>query len=182
MTSKIIAHRYGQAFIDYARQSISEDNVIDQAQAVFDLLKECPEFFEFLSGTQITYGEKCQVIDKVLAGFSDSFGIMLRMLLEKQRMDHVYEIFDFVRTIRLRDQVVLDTLVITRFPLDPDSLSHIQQNLENRLQSKLRMREQIDPSFLGGVRVVVGGDVIIDGSVKKRFTDLYRKLRNAKLK
>lgn len=182
MTSKIIAHRYGQAFIDYARETISEDEVIEQAQAFFDLLDKCPDFFEFLSNAQITFNEKCQLIDKVLSGFSEPFGILLRLLLEKQRIDHVHEIFEYVRTIRLRDEVILDTLVITRFPLPQESLEQIQRSLEGRLKSKLRLRERIDASFLGGVRVVVGGDVIIDGSVKKRFTDLYRKLTNAKLK
>jgi F-type H+-transporting ATPase subunit delta len=182
MTSKIIAHRYGQAFIDYARGTLTLDSVIAESELLFKLFKSSGEFLDFFLNAQIAYLEKCSVIDTVLVDFSDPFRVLLKYLLEKQRIDHVSDILEYIRTLQQRDEKIIDTLVLTRFPLSSESVQAIQRSLEKRLKQRLQMRLQVEPSFLGGVKIIVGGDTVIDGSVKKRFADLSRKLTNAKLK
>jgi F0F1-type ATP synthase delta subunit len=53
--------------------------------------------------------------------------------------------------------------------------------LENKLHKKFKFYIDVDADLLGGVQVIMGDDTIIDGSVKKRLSDLKEKLRGVRV-
>jgi len=64
-----------------------------------------------------------------------------------------------------------DAVVHSAFPIESAALADLAGVLERRFGRKLNLSVQIDPSLIGGVRVVVG-DEVLDTSVKARLEQM----------
>ena len=63
-------------------------------------------------------------------------------------------------------------MVYSAFPIDARQLADVSAALEKRFGRKLNaQRRQSDPSLIGGIRVVVG-DEVLDTSVKARLEQM----------
>ncbi len=61
-----------------------------------------------------------------------------------------------------------DAVVYSAFPMDEAALADLAGVLEKRFARKLNLSVKVDESLIGGVRVVVG-DEVLDTSVKARL-------------
>ena len=66
---------------------------------------------------------------------------------------------------------VSDAVVYSAFPIDDAQLSDLVASLERRFGRKLHARVEIDPELIGGIRAVVG-DEVLDTSVKARLEQM----------
>ena len=66
---------------------------------------------------------------------------------------------------------VSDATVYSAFPIDDAALADLMLTLEKRFKRKLNGRVEIDPELIGGIRVVVG-DEVLDTSVKARLEQM----------
>lgn len=64
-----------------------------------------------------------------------------------------------------------DAIVYSAFPIDDGMLPEVVAVLEKRFDRKLKARVEIDPELIGGIRVVVG-DEVLDTSVKARLEQM----------
>jgi F-type H+-transporting ATPase subunit delta len=64
-----------------------------------------------------------------------------------------------------------DAVVYSAFPIAANVLGEVAQTLEKRFGRKLNVTVQEDPSLIGGIRVVVG-DEVLDTSVKARLEQM----------
>ncbi|WP_442975136.1 F0F1 ATP synthase subunit delta, partial [Salmonella enterica] len=63
---------------------------------------------------------------------------------------------------------VSDATVYSAYPIEPAALSDLVATLEKRFGRKLAATVELEPELIGGVRVVVG-DEVLDASVKARL-------------
>jgi F-type H+-transporting ATPase subunit delta len=61
--------------------------------------------------------------------------------------------------------------VYSAFPIDAQALSKVSSALEKRFGRKLNLSVQPQPELIGGIRVVVG-DEVLDTSVKARLEQM----------
>jgi F-type H+-transporting ATPase subunit delta len=61
--------------------------------------------------------------------------------------------------------------VYSAFPIDAGALADLSGVLEKRFGRKLNLSVELDASLIGGVRVVVG-DEVLDTSVKARLEQM----------
>jgi F-type H+-transporting ATPase subunit delta len=64
-----------------------------------------------------------------------------------------------------------DAIVFSAFPMDEQALSDVAAALEQRFGRKLGIKVELDPSLIGGIRAVVG-DEVLDTSVKARLEQM----------
>ncbi len=64
-----------------------------------------------------------------------------------------------------------DAVVYSAFPMDAAAVAGLSGTLEKRFGRKLNVRVELDPEIIGGVRVVVG-DEVLDASVKARLEQM----------
>ena len=64
-----------------------------------------------------------------------------------------------------------DAIVYSAFPMDAAAVADLAATLEKRFGRKLNVRVEMDPEIIGGVRVVVG-DEVLDASVKARLEQM----------
>ena len=64
-----------------------------------------------------------------------------------------------------------EAIVYSAFPMDADALGKVSAALEKRFGRKLQLSVREDASLIGGVRVVVG-DEVLDTSVRARLEQM----------
>ena len=175
MTNKIVVKRYADAFIEFAKESIDLDKAIADLKAFRGILRDNPEFEDFLRSPKVSQREKVDLIERLLGkDFSQELKDFLSLLLEKRRIDVFTEIAEYVRVTYAHGEEV-EALLKTSYPLELELIQAIKDRLEKKLKKKLNLYLELDPQLLGGAQVVIG-NTIIDGSVKKRLFDLEQKL------
>jgi F-type H+-transporting ATPase subunit delta len=92
----------------------------------------------------------------------------LRTVIENDRLAALPEVAAQFRTMRNAQSGASDAIVYSAFPIAADQLAGVAQTLERRFGRRLNVTVQEDPSLIGGIRVVVG-DEVLDTSVKARL-------------
>ncbi|MDD3018300.1 MAG: F0F1 ATP synthase subunit delta [Comamonas sp.] len=95
----------------------------------------------------------------------------LRVILENGRLDALPEMAVQFRGLVNRCNGSSDAIVYSAFPMDEVALADLAGTLEKRFGRKLSLSVKIDESLIGGVRVVVG-DEVLDTSVKARLEQM----------
>jgi F-type H+-transporting ATPase subunit delta len=95
----------------------------------------------------------------------------LRLVIANGRLEAVPEIAQQFREMKNAQSGSSDAVVYSAFPIAADQLGSVAQALEKRFGRKLNVTVQEDPSLIGGIRVVVG-DEVMDTSVKARLEQM----------
>jgi F-type H+-transporting ATPase subunit delta len=115
-----------------------------------------------------------QVVD-LIAGLADPLPEagtnFLRTVVENGRLAALPEMAAQFRVLKNNQGGSSDAVVYSAFPIAPSALGEVGGALEKRFGRKLNLTVQEDPSLIGGIRVVVG-DEVLDTSVKARLEQM----------
>jgi F-type H+-transporting ATPase subunit delta len=117
--------------------------------------------------------------DQVLGVVTGAFGAplaapaqnFLLALLENGRFTVLPEIAKQFRALANAQSGSSDAVVYSAFPIDDAALANVSTALEKRFGRKLQVSVQLEPALIGGIRVVVG-DEVLDTSVKARLEQM----------
>ncbi len=96
---------------------------------------------------------------------------LLRTVLENGRLPALGEIHRQYHALVNARTGVSDAVVVSAFPLDDGQLADVVATLEKRFGRRLEARVEVDPDLIGGIRAVVG-DEVLDTSVKARLEQM----------
>jgi F-type H+-transporting ATPase subunit delta len=95
----------------------------------------------------------------------------LRAVIDNGRLAALPEIARQFREMKNAQGGLSDAVVYSAYPIGSDQLGIVAQALEKRFGRKLNLSVQEDPSLIGGIRVVVG-DEVLDTSVRARLEQM----------
>ena len=96
---------------------------------------------------------------------------LLQAVLDNGRLAAVPEIATQFQALANAGSGVSDALIQSAFPIDALALADVVVALEKRFARKLNAKVDVMPELIGGVRVVVG-DEVLDTSVKARLEQM----------
>jgi F-type H+-transporting ATPase subunit delta len=102
---------------------------------------------------------------------SDASKNLLRTVIDNGRLSVLPEIASQFHALVSQRSGVSDAIVYSAFPIEPAQLADVVASLEKRFKRKLDVSVQLQPDLIGGIRVVVG-DEVLDTSVKARLEQM----------
>jgi F-type H+-transporting ATPase subunit delta len=140
------------------------------------------DFRHFLTSPGITKDAKKDFIEKIFKGkLSDSIVNFLKVLIDNDRQSAIVEINEalagLIDDVNNRQRVT----IITSVDLDSTLKSKLAAKLKNIFKKEIIIKEEIDPSILGGIIIKVG-DTVIDGSLAKDLRNIKNDLLNSKVR
>ena len=96
---------------------------------------------------------------------------LLRTVIDNGRLAVMPEIAVQYRALVNDQSGVSDATVYSAFPIDGAQLADVVGSLEKRFNRKLNANVVVEPQLIGGIRVVVG-DEVLDTSVKARLEQM----------
>jgi F-type H+-transporting ATPase subunit delta len=130
------------------------------------------QLLQFAENPKVTNQQVFDVVTDVAKVPLTAAGVnFLRTVIDNGRLPALPEIANQFRALKNAQGGMSDAVVYSAFPIPAGSLDGVAGVLERRFGRKLNVTVQEDPSLIGGIRVVVG-DEVLDTSVKARLEQM----------
>jgi len=136
------------------------------------LVAENDQFLEFSDRPSPTWVEVLGLIqDVVKIELPQAAMNFLRVVIENNRLNALQEMAGQFRSHVNARSGASDALIYSAFEIAAPALAEVTQALEKRFGRKLNVAVEMQPELIGGIRVVVG-DEVLDASVKARLEQM----------
>jgi F-type H+-transporting ATPase subunit delta len=130
------------------------------------------QLLQFADSPKVTVAQTFDVIAGVVkTALPEKAKNFLRTVLDNGRLSVLPEIASQFRALKNAQTGSSDAMVYSAFALDAAALAELAVTLEKRFGRKLNVLLEVEPALIGGVRVVVG-DEVLDTSVKARLEQM----------
>jgi F-type H+-transporting ATPase subunit delta len=127
---------------------------------------------QFADSPKATSEQVLGVIAGVLKSKLPTMGEnFLRTVVDNGRLAALPEIAQQFRELKNAKLGTFDAIVYSAFEMDSSALADLSGVLEKRFARKLNLQIQLQPELIGGIRVVVG-DEVLDTSIKARLQQM----------
>ncbi len=164
-----IARPYAEALFQAAGADAAATSVwLDELAAVAanDQLRQFAESPK--ASDEQVFGVISGVLKDGLPQMGQNF---LRTVIENGRIAALPEVADQFRALKNAQLGSSDAVVHSAFDMDSAALADLSGVLEKRFGRKLNLQVELQPELIGGVRVVVG-DEVLDTSIKARLEQM----------
>jgi F-type H+-transporting ATPase subunit delta len=165
-----LARPYAEALFQ-----VAEKGDLKQAREQLDALASVagnPQLRQFADAPKTGAVEVFDVITSVVSvPLSDASKNLLRTVIDNGRLSVLPEIAAQFHALVNERSGVSDATVYSAFTIEPAQLPDVVAMLETRFKRKLNATVQLQPDLIGGIRVVVG-DEVLDTSVKARLEQM----------
>jgi F-type H+-transporting ATPase subunit delta len=120
------------------------------------------------SSPEQVFGVISGVLKSALPEMAQNF---LRTVIDNGRIAALPEIADQFRVLKNAQLGAHDAMVYSAFEMDSAALADLSALLEKRFDRKLNLQVTLQPELIGGIRVVVG-DEVLDTSIKARLEQM----------
>lgn len=164
-----IARPYAEALFKAAgTDAASTSGWLDQLAAV----AANEQLRQFASSPKATPDQVLSLIAGVLKSALPPMGEnFLRTVIDNGRLAALPEIALQFRELKNAKLGAFDAIVYSAFEMDIAALADLSGVLEKRFARKLNLQVRLQPELIGGIRVVVG-DEVLDTSVKARLQQM----------
>ena len=130
------------------------------------------QLLEFAGSPNVTSDQVFELIAGVAkTALPDPAKNFLRTVIDNGRLSALPEMARQFRALKNSQSGSSDAIVYSAFPVDSAALADLAVTLEKRFGRKLNLKVELEPSLIGGVRVVVG-DEVLDTSVQARLQQM----------
>ena len=161
-----IARPYAEAL--FAANGAADASWLDAVAAV----AENEQVQQFASNPKVS---AAQVTDLLVSAAKVSLSAhaknFLDAIVDNKRLAALPQIAAHFRRLKNAASGVSDAQIFSAFPLEGAQLAETVALLEKRFGRKLTAQVQLEPELIGGIRVVVG-DEVLDASVKARLEQM----------
>ena len=130
------------------------------------------QMLRFADNPKVSNDQVFEVISSVAkSSLNDHARNFLRTVIDNGRLSALPEIANQFRALKNAQGGSSDAVIYSAFPVDGDALANVAATLEKRFGRKLNVSVALEPELIGGIRVVVG-DEVLDTSVKARLEQM----------
>jgi len=169
MENKQLIKKYALSLYQIGKKDNALDEVHNGAKAVSLLFKTSSTFRYFLLTKKIADTDKKQILSDVLKNSCSSYVIgLISVIIDKGDIKSLGQILDrFFITIN-NESDIIPVRIISSSVIDDNEMQSLVQNIESKLNRKVNAKNEVDPSLIGGIKLMIGNKVI-DGSISHQL-------------
>ena len=167
---------YGQSLYDLAAEEGLSEEILKQMEAVNVIFKENPDYITLLLEPSIPRRERLGLLEEAfrdqLHPYLQNF---LMILLENNLLRGFGSCCRTFRESYNKDHGIEEATVTSAVELTDAQVDSLRAKLEQISGKTVILRQKVDGSVLGGLKVEIGGR-LLDGTVMGRLADLRKKV------
>ena len=156
-----IARMYGGSLYDLAAEEGLETRILEELDAVADILKQDPEYLHLLSIPSIPKKERCALLDEAFRGKVHLYVLnFVKILCEKGTLRELPGCARAFRVKYNQAHGILEATAVTAVPMSADQTARLHEKLEAVTGKTIDLRTKVDAAVLGGIRLDIEGTKI----------------------
>ena len=167
-----ISSEYAQALFMLAMENESGEEYSDALDLISDMLRENPEYIDFLSSYFVPLEER---LDAVAKAFSDSVpGYVLsfvKLLCEKRHISEFFLCAEEYKALLAETKKISYAIVTSAVELNDKEKASLEEKLKKISGHTVVAEYTIDKTILGGLVVEMDGK-IMDSSLQKHLKEV----------
>jgi len=174
-----IARRYASALFEIACEHDIQEEVWQDLQSLAILIEQSPELADVIVNPLLGIDRKSALLDSLFKGKINTLSYQFILFLEEKRrinliaaccqaIDELYH--DYKGIIRVN--------IISAIAMEPNQIAEIKKVLQNKFEKDIESQQHVDPSLLGGFKLIIG-DKVIDFSLLSQLNRIKKRIINA---
>ncbi|QLF93530.1 F0F1 ATP synthase subunit delta [Pseudomonas sp. ABC1] len=177
INTQTLARPYAKAAFEFASaggQTESWSGMLNLAA----IAVEVPEVAELLKNPRLTSEAKVRTLVDAFGDSTDeAFRNFVNTLGEYDRLAVLPTIRTLFEELKAEADKTIDVEVQTAFELSAEQLQTLAAALSKRLDRTVNPQQVVNPALIGGL-VIRAGDVVVDGSVRGKLSQLAESLKS----
>ncbi|TBU98665.1 F0F1 ATP synthase subunit delta [Stutzerimonas kirkiae] len=177
INTQTLARPYAKAAFEFASaggQTESWSGMLNLAA----IAVEVPEVAEFLKNPRLTSEEKVKTLVDALGDYIDeAFRNFVNALGEYDRLLVLPTVRTLFEDLKAEADKTIDVEVQTAYELSAEQLQTLAAALSKRLDRTVNPQQVVNPALIGGL-LIRAGDVVVDGSVRGKLSQLAESLKS----
>ena len=171
-----VAKTYGDALYDLAAEERLSEELLEELEALSQALTENPDFVKLLRSPALRKDERLAVLDRSFEGKIQPYILnFMKILTENGTIGEFSGCVKEFRSRYNKDHNIEEVTAVTAVALSPELSDKLRAKLDGLTGKTILLRQKVDPSILGGVRLEMEG-AQYEGSVKHQLDTLRRRL------
>lgn len=166
-----VARPYAEALFRVAKQG----NMAAWSEVVSELAQigSHPDALAFAANPNVVAADVASTLVSLLKSpVTAEVNNFVTMLVENGRVVLLPEIAAQFEVLKNADMGAADAVIASAFEISAQQVTDLVASLEKKFGRKLNPTVTVDPSLIGGVRVVVG-DEVLDTSVRAKLQQMH---------
>ncbi len=176
-----VSKEYGGALFELACGEGLDFELLNELLVLKDIFDKNPKYLKFLSTPDIPKTERLQAVSEAFDGKVHEYvSSFLKLMTERGHAGHISECITEYENMYYEHKGLVVAKIESAVELTDAQKSAILTKLERRLGSDVVLKCSVDPTLLGGVRILAK-DALYEGSVRSKLNKLRKDLSDATL-
>lgn len=169
---EFLDRRYALALYKICKENNKVERVLEQFKEIVYEMKSNEGLMKLIKHPQISKTDKKKIFTEIFQDkIEDELLGFLMLLIDKERILFLREKYEQFKLIDLEEKNTVIAVVRAVVPLSENQKDILKAKLEKMYNKTIIIKEEIDPTLIGGLMIMVGTDVI-DGSIKEKLSEL----------
>ena len=164
---------YAEALFELAVEEDKLERIYEEFSLAKDVLKNNKEYFKIFSSPVVSETEKLKLIEAAFEGADSTFLRFLKLLAKNGMLNLAVPCAESFEELYFKKHGIIKAEAKTAVKLSSDEEKRLCESLEKKTGRKVRLKNIVDPTLLGGVVLSFSG-TMLDGSIKTRLSNLEK--------
>ena len=170
------AKRFAQALYSVAEKKNNVIEIKSSLEQLVTLYRKNPEFRFILLSKRIDKNQKVKILIESLVDKINATALELaEILLENENIRDLPAIYGRYQLLVSENMKTAQISVVVSDELDDQQKNDLLQSIETKLNKKIDIQLDVDPSLIGGMVLRID-NTIIDGSIKRQLEKIREHL------
>jgi F-type H+-transporting ATPase subunit delta len=136
-----------------------------------------PDMQALFGNPRVSRSQLADLFIVACRGLSEEGRNLVQLMVDNGRLTLVPQVADMFEDLKREREGVVEAQIYSAFAIDDAQKSALVADLGRKLNKRIHASVALDPELIGGVKVVVG-DQVIDGSVRARLAAMSNALKS----
>lgn len=172
---------YATALFELSKEVNRVEIYQSEAKEIISVLENHEDFYNILTNFLVEKEDKKQLLSNVFKNqIEDTILNFLKLLIDKSRFNNVFGILKEFNSLANEYRNIDEGIIYSAVSLSEEEMNTIENRVSKRIQRNVELTLHIDPSLIGGFKVVIN-DVVFDNSIKNKLESLKNNLKDEKV-
>lgn len=164
------ATAYAQAWFGAAKDTHSEDMILQEVQALKEGIDSIPSLWTGLAQPADDASVKTEIVSSFATecGLSDISTETLKLMAENGRLKLIKLVLDEYKHLYYQDKGIIEVIVESAIKLSSTQDKKLRKTLEKKLAAPVEIEYKVNPAVLGGLAIQYGS-FLIDDTIKNKL-------------